>query len=264
LNAVEAKIKAIQMNPSRDIQKLFDHFGGDAGDYQEIGRENEARNARTRWPLLATLDLSQPPIPGIAQKRDVLAPQTRSVTGGNANARTEAMTSAGGTIPTPITRGKPPLFARAHRKTIPPVSNVTLPAATLGGMRFSALAEAKPISTDTPELSLAVPESSALTSLSGSSQSMQAALALRRSPPAATPSLPRVAEATATPSPASASSILGRMFEARSTARQPEPAAASGSLQSMFQRLRAPDASPASDPEIPATPSWLSNRASRK
>ena len=35
------------MNPSRDIEKLFDQFGGNSADYQEIGRENEARNART-------------------------------------------------------------------------------------------------------------------------------------------------------------------------------------------------------------------------
>jgi len=54
------------MNPSRDIEKLFDKFGGDAGNYQEIGRENEAVHARTRWPLLATLDLSQPSIPNLA------------------------------------------------------------------------------------------------------------------------------------------------------------------------------------------------------
>ena len=43
------------MNTSRDIEKLFDQFGGNATDYQEIGRETEARTARTRWPLLATL-----------------------------------------------------------------------------------------------------------------------------------------------------------------------------------------------------------------
>ena len=43
------------MNPSRDIEKLFAKFGGDAGNYQEIGRENEAVHARTRWPLLATV-----------------------------------------------------------------------------------------------------------------------------------------------------------------------------------------------------------------
>ncbi|MEA3082431.1 MAG: cellulose synthase operon protein [Paraburkholderia sp.] len=46
------------MSSSSDIEKLFDHFGGDANAYQEIGRENEARSARTRWPLLVTLDLT--------------------------------------------------------------------------------------------------------------------------------------------------------------------------------------------------------------
>ena len=42
----------------------------------------------------------------------------------------------------PLNRGKPPLFARAHRKTVPPVANVTLPAAPVGAARFSALVEA--------------------------------------------------------------------------------------------------------------------------
>ncbi|WP_243672239.1 cellulose biosynthesis protein BcsP, partial [Paraburkholderia kirstenboschensis] len=51
------------MSSSSDIEKLFDHFGGDASAYQEIGRENEAHSARTRWPLLVTLDLRQPLIP---------------------------------------------------------------------------------------------------------------------------------------------------------------------------------------------------------
>ena len=55
------------MSSSSDIEKLFDHFGGDANAYQEIGRENDARTARTRWPLLVTLDLTQPTIPEISK-----------------------------------------------------------------------------------------------------------------------------------------------------------------------------------------------------
>jgi len=65
------------MNTSRDIEKLFEHFGGNAGDYQEVGRENEARSARTRWPLLATLDFTQPAIPAVVQRRDVQLPHAR-------------------------------------------------------------------------------------------------------------------------------------------------------------------------------------------
>jgi len=256
------------MKPSRDIQKLFEHFGGDAAGYQEIGRENEARNARTRWPLLATLDFSQPPIPGIAQHRVLPTPQSRNESAGN------ALLSAGSA--TPINRGKPPLFARAHRKTIPPVGNVTLPPANLGGMRFSALAEAPIVFADTPaapavESGVAAPATDPST-LSGSSEFMQAALSLRRSPRASLPSLPllpllpllpRVAESTAKAMPSPASSILGRMFEAQAPARQAEPLPMTSSLQSMFQRLRAPDES-ATAAEPPATASWLFSRAARK
>ncbi|WP_050455516.1 cellulose biosynthesis protein BcsP [Candidatus Burkholderia verschuerenii] len=103
------------MNTSRDIEKLFDHFGGNADDYQEIGRENEAKTARTRWPLLATLDFAQPAIPEIATRRD-----------GQLNApRTHVPASDEQAEPalTPINRGKPPLFARAHRRAIPPVDS---------------------------------------------------------------------------------------------------------------------------------------------
>jgi len=127
------------MNPSRDIEKLFDKFGGDAGNYQEIGRENEAVHARTRWPLLATLDLSQPSIPNIAPRRDAHLPHTHDRSGEHRNVPNSLTQPTGAA---PLNRGKPPLFARAHRKTVPPVANVTLPAAPVGAARFSALVEA--------------------------------------------------------------------------------------------------------------------------
>jgi hypothetical protein len=127
------------MNPSRDIEKLFDKFGGDAGNYQEIGRENEAVHARTRWPLLATLDLSQPSIPDIAPRRDAHLPETHDRSGEYRNVP-NSLTQPPGT--TSVNHGKPPLFARAHRKTVPPVANVTLPAAPVGAARFSALVDA--------------------------------------------------------------------------------------------------------------------------
>jgi hypothetical protein len=127
------------MNPSRDIEKLFDKFGGDAGNYQEIGRENEAVHARTRWPLLATLDLSQPSIPNIAPRRDAHLPQTHDRSGEHRNVPNSLTQPSGATS---VNHGKPPLFARAHRKTVPPVANVTLPAAPVGAARFSALVDA--------------------------------------------------------------------------------------------------------------------------
>jgi hypothetical protein len=151
------------MNPSRDIEKLFDQFGGDASGYQEIGRENEASHARTRWPLLATLDLSQPSIPtistipNISQNRDsLLSPvQNRSaearkkpwgassgtgVTGEDSAPITPANAAAAAPAFTRDTR--PRLFSRPNRKTIPPVANIALPGSPVGAERFSALVDA--------------------------------------------------------------------------------------------------------------------------
>lgn len=41
-----------------DTAKLYQLFGGQAGDYQELRRSDQAKLAKQRWPLLAWLDLS--------------------------------------------------------------------------------------------------------------------------------------------------------------------------------------------------------------
>ncbi|MFM0284775.1 cellulose biosynthesis protein BcsP [Paraburkholderia sediminicola] len=121
------------MSSSSDIEKLFDHFGGDANAYQEIGRENEARSARTRWPLLVTLDLTQPTIPAIGQRREV-ARETLV---------RDAAPAADGQDATPkdatsVTRAKAPLFTRSHRRDIPPIVVATQPVAPPAASRFGA------------------------------------------------------------------------------------------------------------------------------
>ncbi|MCX4144382.1 cellulose biosynthesis protein BcsP [Paraburkholderia madseniana] len=121
------------MSSSSDIEKLFDHFGGDASAYQEIGRENEARSARTRWPLLVTLDLTQPAIPAIGQRRELA---------GEASAL-EAAPEVDRQDTTPkdaasVTRAKAPLFARSHRRDIPPVVVAAHVGAPRGASRFGA------------------------------------------------------------------------------------------------------------------------------
>jgi len=122
------------MTLSRDIETLFDHFGGNAQDYQEIGRENEARTARTRWPLLVTLDLSQPSIPVVAQRHGGASASTSGETAGD---------DPSGETATPLPRGKVPLLSRPHRRDVPPVDNVKLPPAMpAGALRFSSVPEA--------------------------------------------------------------------------------------------------------------------------
>ncbi|WP_120296915.1 cellulose biosynthesis protein BcsP [Paraburkholderia sp. BL23I1N1] len=121
------------MSSSSDIEKLFDHFGGDANAYQEIGRENEARSARTRWPLLVTLDLTQPAIPAIVQRRAV-AGEAVAQTVAPADDRQDTTPKDTASV----TRAKAPLFTRSHRRDIPPVVLAAQEAAPRGASRFGA------------------------------------------------------------------------------------------------------------------------------
>jgi hypothetical protein len=122
------------MSSSSDIEKLFDHFGGDANAYQEIGRENDARTARTRWPLLVTLDLTQPTIPEIGQRREA-RPHQPVVTAAAVDRQDTTPKDVAS-----VTRAKAPLFTRSHRRDIPPVAVAApQPAAPSGASRFGAL-----------------------------------------------------------------------------------------------------------------------------
>ena len=121
------------MSSSSDIEKLFDHFGGDASAYQEIGRENEARSARTRWPLLVTLDLTQPAIPAIGQRREVAREASAQEAAPEVDRQDTTPKDAAS-----VTRAKAPLFTRSHRRDIPPVAVAAQPGAPRGASRFGA------------------------------------------------------------------------------------------------------------------------------
>nr|WP_175798270.1 cellulose biosynthesis protein BcsP [Burkholderia anthina] len=47
------------MSTSRDIESLFNRFGGDAGRYHEVRAEADAEKARVRWPLLGGVELRE-------------------------------------------------------------------------------------------------------------------------------------------------------------------------------------------------------------
>ncbi|MGY6158485.1 cellulose biosynthesis protein BcsP [Paraburkholderia strydomiana] len=124
------------MSSSSDIEKLFDHFGGDANAYQEIGRENEAHSARTRWPLLVTLDLKQPLIPLIGQRAQARPQPVADEAAALAVERHDPATPKDAAS---VTRAKAPLFTRSHRRDIPPVVvAAATPAAPRGASRFGA------------------------------------------------------------------------------------------------------------------------------
>ncbi|SAL13142.1 hypothetical protein AWB73_00467 [Caballeronia turbans] len=228
------------MNTSRDIEKLFDHFGGNAGDYQEIGRENEARTARTRWPLLATLDFAQPAIPEIAPRRDAQPNIARP--------RATEPSVEPAEKPTPIHRGRQSLFTRPLRRTIPPVNP---PAAeSLSALRFSVPGESASNETGTiadsadapaasvpPVQTFAAPvESKAVaddagtvvTERPGASATLGSNFLARRTPSPRTVPAPE-------PTPAAPHSILGKLF---GQPTQHVPSAPAGSLDAVFERLR--------------------------
>jgi len=47
------------MTKSEDIVNLFQQFGGQVDDYQELSRQQSAEQAKKRWPLLSALELGQ-------------------------------------------------------------------------------------------------------------------------------------------------------------------------------------------------------------
>ena len=47
------------MTKSEDIVNLFQQFGGQVDDYQELSRQQSAAQAKKRWPLLSALELGQ-------------------------------------------------------------------------------------------------------------------------------------------------------------------------------------------------------------
>ncbi|WP_157659605.1 cellulose biosynthesis protein BcsP [Burkholderia ubonensis] len=117
------------MTPSHDISTLFARFGGDASDYQETGREAQARRAHARWPLLAIFELSQPPIPVDATA------STPSLGGGHARERRSAKADLSGHTP---------------RQAVPPATAATREQArntpdTPGASRCSSHAPASPL-----------------------------------------------------------------------------------------------------------------------
>ena len=61
------------MNNSDDIANLFKQFGGQADQYREIGRSNDAKLSRERWPLLSSVEATQPTDAPPVQHKDGLA-----------------------------------------------------------------------------------------------------------------------------------------------------------------------------------------------
>ncbi|MFM0075770.1 cellulose biosynthesis protein BcsP [Paraburkholderia sediminicola] len=265
------------MSSSSDIEKLFDHFGGDASAYQEIGRENEARSARTRWPLLVTLDLTQPAIPAIGQRREVAHEASAQDVAPAVDRQDTTPKDAAS-----VTRAKAPLFTRSHRRDIPPVVFAAAqPASLRGASRFGAFETkgdaAAPAVQTTPataridavtpvaaqaaaavapaqvipraEIPALTPRATAPAPVSASTptwaQAPAPVPAWTQAPAQAhTPAWAQAPAPTYTTTPAApkpSASILGKLFAPASEPAPLQPAAPTGEsapLQSVFDRLR--------------------------
>ncbi|EIF33527.1 hypothetical protein BCh11DRAFT_01297 [Burkholderia sp. Ch1-1] len=277
------------MSSSSDIEKLFDHFGGDANAYQEIGRENEARSARTRWPLLVMLDLTQPAIPAIGQRREA-RPQAPAAGSPVAVDRRDTTAKDAASV----TRAKAPLFTRSHRRDIPPVPVAAPATVPTGASRFRALESKDQAALQAASVAAEVDAVAPATVQAAPAASVPPAIALRTPAtptiPAAAPnwaqapaparayttapsaplmtSMPSVPGTAAAP-PSQPASILGKLFAPQPETAPPQPAAAGGEpapLQTIFDRLRGTPAQTAAAPAgiaPAATPrtsnSWLIN-----
>ncbi|WP_124800571.1 cellulose biosynthesis protein BcsP [Paraburkholderia phosphatilytica] len=200
------------MSNSSDIEGLYRQFGGNATDYQEIGRESDARTARSRWPLLVSMNLEQPSIPAIGEThRPGHAAQAHDGPG-------ETRASSASSTPPPATRSsRQPLFALLSQR--PPSPEPVKPVSgALGGARFAA-SPAEPVSIDVVPSAI-------------STESIAAPLS---------PSVPPVLTApaaAASPAPAPAS-MLRKLFTPPSLDDDNNSGSASETpLASVFARLR--------------------------
>src|SRR5215831_12406895 len=99
------------MSTSRDVKALFDRFGGDASSYREIRMENEARDARGRWPLLGMIDPREVDLSAAEAKPGApQAPELRVKVPRAQRDDTQA-----------TLRQSAPLFTRSPRRDVPPV-----------------------------------------------------------------------------------------------------------------------------------------------
>jgi hypothetical protein len=244
------------MSSSSDIEKLFDHFGGDANAYQEIGRENEARSARTRWPLLVTLDLTQPKIPAIGQRRE----PPREPLAGTAQAAAIDRQDTTPKDAVSVTRAKAPLFTRSHRRDIPPVATAAAqPAAPSGASRFGALEASADAGAQAAPSTQAAPAPARLDAATPVVTQAAPAVALPQMSPAAAqvaaaPVPPVVSRASIPPAAQSRAPAMPVTQPATGlSANTPTPRAG---IPALTPRATAPTWAPVPAPVSAATPAW--------
>jgi hypothetical protein len=120
------------MSVSDDVGNLFRRFGGDAGQYQEVARDDDAKEAALRWPLLNALDIVHAqPVPDAGRAVSFAAPALEPAPALSPVPETAPQTPTASEAPGPA---RAPLFARGHRHSSMPPPVAQVPAAA---SRFS-------------------------------------------------------------------------------------------------------------------------------
>ncbi|MGS1001609.1 cellulose biosynthesis protein BcsP [Burkholderia glumae] len=217
------------MKNSRDVKALFDRFGGDASSYQEIRMENEALDARRRWPLLGMIDPRQTEVsaagsPAPAAEADADHPAAAAGTRGQGASRNRTHA---------VLRSTAPLFTRSPRRDVPPVIVKAPPPAGPEGSTYRFTPPpAEPAAGPAPALA-ATPAPAAGTELATAPA------------PAATP-LPAIAPRLVRPVRVTALPAAG----AAAAPEAGQPIAPAADAAAMFARLASPGRARAASTEI--------------
>jgi len=132
--AVHGRILGCALNNSDDISSLFAKFGGRPGQYQELGRVNNARNSEARWPLLSSIKTSASDVPGVAGA-DAAASKAATPPSHTRERTEPSFGPARGTAPTPplsrpIAQGTAPVKPDVARSAaLPATETAARPAA---------------------------------------------------------------------------------------------------------------------------------------
>jgi len=236
------------MSVSDDVGNLFRRFGGDAGQYQEVARDDDAKEAALRWPLLNALDIVHAqPVPDAARKASTASPAVSREQGAAVARAPQSQTTADASTDAPGP-ARAPLFARGHRHSSMPPPVAQAPAAA---SRFSAPVAAAPDACD-PAPVAPIPATAAQTTpfFSAPSQTFAAA-PINKPVPRTNPQARQQASQQANPQPdrtePKSESILSTLFGGKATASQPEPIASGPSrdLATLFARLSHQPGAPA-------------------
>lgn len=192
------------MSVSDDVGNLFRRFGGDAGQYQEVARDDDAKEAALRWPLLNALDIVHAqPVPNAGRAAPTGA--NPPVPAAHAAAPASQAEKAADTHTDAPGPARAPLFARGHRHSSMPPPVAQAPAAA---SRFSAPPAAL--------ASVVTPAAVAPADVSPATTTERVALAMNvdNVPPATSPApaMPAPAQAAALQQPAPFASASSQTF----------------------------------------------------